>query len=380
MIRKSFPESPAATRQTVAIWNDSWLPKSETFVRDHVESLASWRAITIGWHKVSDGIYSCPTFAPLPANLAGKIVRKFFGTQIVGRRLNQLLSDPSIKLIHAHFGIGGINALPFAKKVRKPLIVTFHGKDVTATHHNPSVQARYHRKLLEVFAYSTRLIAVSEFIASKLVELGAPASKIVVNYLGIPLSDSEIEGPRNDEILFVGRLVEKKGVGDLLEAVAQLPERHRGVPVRIVGFGPLLADLRTRAVSLGVNATFEGALSSSQVAAAMSQASLFVAPSKVANNGDSEGFGLVFLEAAAQGLPVVGYRHGGVGEAVESGLTGFLVAEGDTSELTNSIGTLLDNADLRRSFAEMGRARVRNQFDIQRCTAQLEQIYVDAVP
>ncbi|MET3165125.1 UNVERIFIED_ORG: glycosyltransferase involved in cell wall biosynthesis [Arthrobacter sp. UYEF10] len=219
------------------------------------------------------------------------------------------------------------------------------------------------------------MIAVSEYIAEQLVALGAPRSKIVIRYLGIPLRQPVSRTSRRYEILFVGRLVDKKGVADLLKAVAMLPEKHLGVRVRIVGFGPLLEGLKLDASKLGVNAEFVGALTSEEVAYAMSEAMIFVAPSKTAPNGDAEGFGLVFLEAAAQGLPIVAYAHGGVVEAVEHNGNALLAPEGDVETLALNIEKLLENEELRDKFSSRGRDRVLNEFDIRRRTSMLEDIY-----
>ena len=360
---------------TVAVWNHTWLPASETFVRDHVESLGRWQPIAIGWHRSSGSIFHKPAVTLYSEAFVGKVLRKLSGRLMARFLFRAVIKNRSVKLIHAHFGGGGIDALPIARANSIPLVVTFHGKDVTARHHKPRVQAKYLRRLSEVFEYSTTLIAVSEFIASKLIELGAPSSKVVVRYLGIPIVDAEPADGNRQGILFVGRLVEKKGVEDLIRAVALLPGQLRSTPLKIVGFGPELDALKFLAVSLGVNAQFLGLRTSAGVRTAMSESRIFVAPSKTAPNGDSEGFGLVFLEAAAQGLPIVSYDHGGVREAVEANGNGLLSPEGDVLTLSMNIQRLLEDDCLWQAFSRRGRNRVEEDFNIDRLSPGLEAVY-----
>ena len=114
-------------------------------------------------------------------------------------------------------------------------------------------------------------------------------------------------------VTFVGRLVDKKGVADLLDAFALLPEPVRSTPLTIVGDGPRVRGLRQRARQVGVD--FVGRQSTRDRPAARRHA-VFCGPSQRAPDGDAESLGMVFVEAALAGLPVVTYRHGGVPEAV----------------------------------------------------------------
>ncbi len=107
----------------------------------------------------------------------------------------------------------------------------------------------------------------------------------------------------------------------------------------------------------------------------MSEASIFVAPSKTAPDGDAEGFGMVFLEASQAGLASIAYRHGGVREAVVDGVTGLLADEGDVAQLSRKVAELLKNPERARSLGEAGRLRATNEFDIRTRTAALEGLY-----
>jgi glycosyltransferase involved in cell wall biosynthesis len=110
----------------------------------------------------------------------------------------------------------------------------------------------------------------------------------------------------------------------------------------------------------------------------MARAAVFCAPSKVASSGWAEAFGLVSLEAASAGMPVVAYQSGGVAEAVEAGVTGLLVAEGDVTELSERLGGLLTDPGLASSMGAAGQRRACRDFDIKRRSQLLEEVY-DAV-
>jgi len=102
---------------------------------------------------------------------------------------------------------------------------------------------------------------------------------------------------------------------------------------------------------------------------------VFSVPSITSSNGDSEGLGLVFLEAQAMGTPVVSSRHGGIPEAVEHNLTGFLAGERSSDELAEFILNLFQNKLLWKEFSKNGQVRVRKMFNLKEQTLKLEELY-----
>jgi glycosyltransferase involved in cell wall biosynthesis len=115
------------------------------------------------------------------------------------------------------------------------------------------------------------------------------------------------------------------------------------------------------------------------VKAELRQASVFCAPSVEAANGDCEGLGMVFIEAAAMGVPVVSTRHGGIPEAVRDGKTGLLVPERDAPSLAAAIGRLLRDASFRQQLSVEGQRFVQKQFDLSNQTSELEALYDEVV-
>lgn len=121
--------------------------------------------------------------------------------------------------------------------------------------------------------------------------------------------------------------------------------------------------------------TFRGALPHSEVMKLMQDAIMLVQPSVKAKTGDSEGLGIVLLEASASGIPVVGTWHGGIPEAIIDGVTGFLVPERNASALAEKLLTLLSEDSLREKMGYAGRKMVEERFDIKNQSKILEDIY-----
>lgn len=287
-------------------------------------------------------------------------------------------------LIHAHFLQDGAGILPFAMRRRLPLIVTAHGYDAT-------VAAREHARRTEglwylilkplLMRYVHGIVCVSDWIRQCLVEAGYPESKLRVIRLGI---DAE-RLPRTDTVhhrrgaLFVGRLVEKKGVRYLLEAWSKLPPAVQQEPLTIIGDGPLMPDLVEQARRLGVKPTFLGARPREEVFEAMARHRIFAMPSIRAANGDSEGLPIVLMEAQAMGMAVVAFDEGPMREAIRPGRSGLLSQKRDTGDFASHLQRLLMSADLCEDFGAAGRAHVENRFNIKNSVAALEDYYDEVV-
>ncbi|SDO31295.1 Glycosyltransferase involved in cell wall bisynthesis [Nakamurella panacisegetis] len=369
-------------RPAVAIWRTDWLPASETFIVDQIAALARWRPITVGLRRVTDGFPIIPDLAPFDRRVLSRAAHR--ADAILGYRFpyDRWLARHEVRVLHAHFGPGAIRVLPIAMRNRLPLVATFHGFDATSEPaRTDEAGRRYRAGLVRLFSGCTRLIAVSEFIAERLIELGAPESKVIVHHIGVPTD----RGPQFDDrsrrsgITFVGRLREQKGIRHLIEAVAALPDDLRSsTPVRVIGTGELRAELGQLADRRRVNVQWLGRLSPEQVAVELEHTAVFCGPS-ITHDGATEGFGTVYLEAALHSAPVVAYASGGVVESVANGITGLLVPEGDVVGLSGQLRTLLTDTDRARQLGRAGRERVLRSFDIRQQTAELERIYDETI-
>jgi glycosyltransferase involved in cell wall biosynthesis len=167
-------------------------------------------------------------------------------------------------------------------------------------------------------------------------------------------------------IVTVGRAVEKKGFGDLIEALARLP---RGLDWRLihVGSGPLLGGLKRRAEALGVAPRIEwrGSRPQDAVIEALREADLFALAAKHGADGDRDGLPNVLMEAASQGLPAVATRVGGVAEFVVDGETGTLTDPGDVAALAGALERLVRDPVERGRLGRTAYARLRAYFSFE---------------
>ena len=375
--RADPPATGPDTDLKVVAWRDFWLAPSETFIRDQVLGLSRWTPVCVGRRQYAKPLVA-PTFAPHSDALTHRIASRLPAARPVKARYHELMSDPVVKIVHAHFGQDGVAALPYAVGAGKPLVVSFYGMDTTSLPFRRSLTGRrYRARLPALFDAAHTLVTVSQFLSDRLAELGAPESKIRLHYPGTTVHDLPGPEARRSGIIFVGRLVEKKGVADLLDAVALLPEPLRSTPITVVGYGPLLRGLQQQASRLLLDVNFVGQKSSAEIAALLRSHAIFCGPSKRASNGDAEGLGMVFIEAALAGLPVVAYRHGGVPESVDHARTGLLAPEGDIAALSGHLGALLADPE---GAAAMGRAGYHScvqKFELHSRKAKLEELYDD---
>jgi glycosyltransferase involved in cell wall biosynthesis len=241
--------------------------------------------------------------------------------------------------------------------------------------------ALYLRRRNELWDKAALFLCISDFILRKAVEKGFPREKLCRVYTGTDLGLFQFHSVPRDHnmILFVGRLVEKKGCNYLLDALAEVRKVRPEVRLVLIGAGPLEQTLRHRAETEMLPCEFLGMQSTAVVKESMARARVFCVPSVAAANGDSEGLGMVFIEALAMGTPVASFDHGGIAEVVKHGKSGLLAPEADHRTLAANLLRLLSDDQLWKSLSDQGRHDVQNRFDIVKQTVQLEEIYLQAI-
>jgi glycosyltransferase involved in cell wall biosynthesis len=250
-------------------------------------------------------------------------------------------------VIHAHWIVpAGVVARLLKLLTGVPYIVTVHGADAYTLRSGLARQVK--RSVLREAAAT---VPVSAAIGDELESLGPiedPAP------MGVDVARIRAEvGERKPEpgrVLFVGRLVEKKGVDVLLEAVARMDTLH----LVVAGGGPLEHELRDQARRLAVESRVEflGTMPHAQVMLQMARASVIALPSVVGAGGDQDGVPVVLAEAMAAGVPVVASDLGGLADHVEDGVTGRVVPAGSVEGLAAALLDLVsDPAEARRLAA-----------------------------
>lgn len=298
--------------------------------------------------------------------------------------LKRAIAKQKIDLVHAQFGLGGALALPIAEQASVPLVVTFHGGDATKDKHfekRSGLATVFQRRRDTMVEAAETILCVSQFVRERLIARGFPPAKLQTHYLGIDIP-AEVALPAlgaSTTVLFVGRLVEKKGVDILLDAMAQARVADPALTLTVVGDGPLRANLQRSAVRSGVPVEFRGWLKPKEVHAAMRRALLLAVPSRTAGSGDSEGLPTVIMEAMALGVPVVATDHAGIPEVIADGVTGLLVPEGDAAALSQAILRVHGDRELAGRLRGEAYADVRARFDAERQSALLEQLLLDII-
>jgi colanic acid/amylovoran biosynthesis glycosyltransferase len=339
------------SKPTLLIYAEPLLAGSMTFIRTQAEALTSFRPYYISPHQLRKGL-------PLPAERVvamrqgeglgsrlSEIPFKLWGiAPLYVRRLKAL--KPA--LLHAQFGPAALRALPLARELKIPMIVTFQGYDATvyddfarkSSHYSHRVYVR-RRKVLE--SNSALIIAVSNFIRGELIRQGFAAENILTHYVGVDTAlfcpDPAIQ--REDVVLFAGRLAEKKGCEYLIRAMAKVQSASPKAELVIIGDGPLRADLERLASESLQRYRFLGFQQPEVIKQWMNRARVFGAPSLRAHCGDAEGY----------------------------------PNERDSNVLSHYLQRLLDNPDLSSRMGAAAREYVCRQFNLRAQTKKLEEIY-----
>ncbi len=288
--------------------------------------------------------------------------------------------------LHAHFGTEATHlAMLVSRLAGVPYSFTAHAKDI----YDQSVDGALLRQKIREAKF---VVTVSDYNRRHLAELVTEetATKLIRLYNGIDLDRFQPDQAtlrKSDLILAVGRLEQKKGFQDLIQACALLgdtrrpaaTERQRGESVRclIVGEGRERQTLENeiRRLSLGNQVVLAGAQTQEQLIETFKLATVLVLPCVISSTGDRDALPTVLLEAMAAGLPVISTRLAGIPEIIEDGKTGLLVPPGEPAQLARAIAEVLDHPELQRSFGRAGRAKVERLFDLRKNVPVLFELF-----
>ena len=287
---------------------------------------------------------------------------------VVGQLLAtiRLLRRERFDLIHAHWIVPQALTVIIARALSGrdiPLLATAHGGDLYG------LRGRLMDRLRGfVLSKTAAVTVVSRAMAEDLLRAGAPREKVRVIPMGTDLTGLFCPGeaPRDPkQVLFVGRLVEKKGCRYLIEAWPEVIAKEAGARLLIVGDGPERGGLERRAVELktGESVTFLGALPQSSLPDLYRSSSVVVFPSIVGRGGDREGLGLVPVEALGCECAVVVSDLPAMRDIVQDGETGLVVRRGCSEELAEVTLRLLKEPELCRRLGQNGRRYVAERFE-----------------
>ncbi len=266
----------------------------------------------------------------------------------------------------------GYAALLVRWLLHRPYVVFVHGLDVLRA--QKSLWKRWWLSL--ILKNAGQVIANSEYTRSLVTRLSVPDGRSTVITPCLEKLPPAVETKRRHTLLTLGRLVARKNHRAVIEALAELVERFPDVQYVIAGDGPERERLaeQVRKLHLESRVVFRGVVSDEERVQLFQECDIFVLP-VISLGDDVEGFGMVFLEAASFGKPVVAGRGGGVGEAVLDGATGILVDPQKPDALRSALTKLLSDSAYAERLGREGRTRVEREF---LCTSRrdaLERIY-----
>jgi len=316
-----------------------------------------WRSIHRAWHRL----------------LGSRVPVSRFETN----QLSRIVRGRKAGLVHIYFGTEAARLLSWMPRAGVPIVVSFHGADVS--------ESLSDRELQSVCRHATLLLHRSVSLREALLQRGAPASKLRANPTGVPvpeeISSIELSAGKPLKVLQACRFIEKKGIDVVLESMKVLIDRGIDARLTLAGDGPQRSGLEALARRLGIGSRvrWTGFLSPDQLAEEYRSHDLFLHPSRETGDGDREGIPNSLLEAMSHGRLVLGTRHSGIPEVVQDGSNGLLVDRADPLNVADAIEKIVSNPGHAKSLAIAARRTVIEKFSTEASIRQLETCYREAI-
>ncbi|MBT9566880.1 MAG: glycosyltransferase family 4 protein [Thiobacillus sp.] len=264
----------------------------------------------------------------------------------------------------------GLVGWAIARLTRTPIVIYAHGEEIMTWR-----QAGKFKAMRFAYRHADRVIANSDFTRAELLKLGVQSDRLSLIFPGVDIDRFKPDlaadhlraslGLRADQklILSVGRLSRRKGFDQVIQALPKLAEENIDAHYALIGIGEDFDYLTDLARTLGVvdRVHMLGHVSADDLPLWYNACDVFAMPNREID-GDTEGFGMVFLEAAACGKPCIAGDAGGTGSAVEDGVTGYRVDGNDLGQIASSFVALLRDKALCHTFGQAGHARAVNDF------------------
>ncbi len=370
-----------------------WLSNTMVWLYDQVRHLpADIRCAVVAGELANTETMSVPgLFCPTQGNgLRAALSRRSYRIAEHTRRhmLKRALNAEEDTILHSHFGDWAWDDFPLVQALGVPHVISFYGYEATRL---PQIEPVWLERYPQLLENATLVLAEGPHFAKTLTALGCPEEKVRVQHLGVNLEEIEFRPwtPERNEtlrVLMAGSFVEKKGFPDALEALARVAAE---VPLSVSLVGdeigqPRSIDEKARILKrieqhgLGDTVRLLGFKSYAELIALGHSHDVFLSPSRVASDGDSEGGAPVTLVAmAACGIPIVSTHHCDIPEIVRHEETGLLAEEGDIAGIADHLLRLVAEPELAMTFASAGRKRMEQEFDSPGLGKRLAGIYLE---
>lgn len=274
---------------------------------------------------------------------------------VAAEKVATILRRHEIRHLHIHFAHVPTQIGMYASAMAGiPFTVMGHANDIFENGFLLKEKAERAKKFLTISRYNR----------DYLMGLGIPVEKIAVVRCGVsfqpPVSRPIPSQKTRFRLGTLGRLVEKKGIDDLLRALVKIPLAK----LCVAGDGPMRSEFEALALQLGIasRVEFHGGLPHRDVSSWLAGLDVFVLACKRDKNGDMDGIPVVLMEAMSQGIPVISTRLSGIPELVLDGETGLLAESGNVNDITRRIQELLESSGLRAKLASNAVIHVNNEF------------------
>ncbi len=285
-------------------------------------------------------------------------------------------------VIQANWSIAGFAGILLGKILRKPVVLVMYGAEIFVLGRHPLLKF--------ILGQADHVIAISQYTLEKTLAVQQPKAYSLIS----PGLDIHRFQPAADTaavrdyltargvnfsrplVMALGKFIERKGFSTLITAIAWLQADYP-VQLMIGGRGPLKDALQQQAADLGIadKVFFLDYIPDAEMPAYYTLADVFVSPSVVDSQGDTEGLGMVLLEANACETPCVASATGGIVDIIVDGLNGYLARPADAGDLAAQIKRLLDDPEQRQRMGQQGRQRVIDHFAWEIKARQLLAVY-----
>lgn len=376
-------------KPTVAHLHSTYLNLTENWIYHQVRFLRGVRSCFLVKRTANlDQFPGNPVYAlmdqPLLRRQWSRLMRHLLAYYPFYRRVCR---QEKVRLIHAHAGLFGCQALPLAQSLRVPLLTSFYGYEMYV--HREGIKG-LRRTYERLFEQGAGMIAEGPAAREQLVRIGCPPEKVHIHRLGVDPAEIPFEERHPCEngpfkILMAARFDEKKGLPYGVEAVCRIAQEEPQIELTIVGDvdpNSVPEGLRVKQrlhelvaqYAMSERVCFTGFLSGAALRTLAREHHLFLHPSVREENGDSEGgHPVVLTEMAAAGMPIIATWHCDIPEIVVHGETGWLCAERNVEELIAALEDAFANRSELPAYSRRARRLVEAKYDGRRET--LDRVY-----
>ncbi|MAF50502.1 MAG: hypothetical protein CMH64_00250 [Nanoarchaeota archaeon] len=299
----------------------------------------------------------------------------------------KMIKKKDIKLVHAHWILPqGLIATIMKKLYGIPFLVTVHGGDIFPFRKKPLF-----RKLIKYVLKNCDYCTVNSSATKEAILEICNVKRIEVIPMGVDLKsfssskkDDALKkemGIEKDFLLTVGRLASYKGIKYLITALVKIKEDFPKIKLIIVGDGPEKEYLEklTRQLNLEENIIFTGKIPNENLPRYYASADIFIGPSIIAEDGWTEGMGIVFLESISSGTPVIGSDVGGISDIIKDNETGLLVEQKNSEQIANAVGKILKDKKIGEKMVKKGKKYVEENYSWDVVAERFEKIYGELI-